>query len=56
MQKAEDCEREAGLCEVRLYTNEAMSENITFYRRKGFAETGRSEQDGYQRVYMEKDI
>lgn len=56
LRKAEDLAREAGLSEVRLFTNEAMTENITFYHRKGFAETDRSEQDGYRRVFLVKPV
>ena len=56
LQKAEDLAREAGLPEVRLFTNEAMSESIVFYRHKGFAETGRFEQNGYLRVFFAKSL
>ncbi len=56
LRRAEDLAREAGLSEVRLYTNEVMSENIAFYRRKGFVETGRSKQDGYHRVFFTKRL
>lgn len=56
LQKAEDLAREAGLSEVRLYTNEAMTENITFYRGRGFVETGRAVHAGYRRVFFSKTL
>jgi len=43
----------AGLHAVRLYTNAAMTENLSLYRHMGFIETHRATQDGYHRVYME---
>ncbi len=46
----------AGCKEIRLYTNEAMFENLTFYPRRGFTEThGRSE-DGFRRVFFCKPL
>ena len=55
----EACEvgaRTLGLTELRLYTNEAMTENLDFYPRRGFAETGRGEESGFRRVYFSKSI
>jgi steroid delta-isomerase-like uncharacterized protein len=52
-------EREAarrGVSEIRLYTNEAMTENLPYYRRHGYEETGRGEQDGYRRVFFRKRL
>jgi len=40
--------------ELRLYTNVAMTENLTFYSGLGFVETHRAVQDGYSRVFMRK--
>lgn len=45
-----------GLAEIRLYTNVAMTENIAYYRRHGYAETHRTEQDGFQRVFFRKQL
>lgn len=45
---------ELGLTEVKLYTNEAMVENLRLYRRLGFVETGRRVEDGYRRVFFRK--
>jgi len=53
---AEDHARSRGLGEVRLYTNEAMTENLSYYPRRGYAETHRAEQDGYRRVFFRKPI
>jgi hypothetical protein len=39
-----------------LFTNEVMTENQAIYARLGYRETGRRTEDGYQRVYMEKDL
>jgi ribosomal protein S18 acetylase RimI-like enzyme len=53
---AEDAAREQGLHTLRLYTNEAMTENIAFYERLGFVETHRAEEKGFKRVYMTKPL
>jgi ribosomal protein S18 acetylase RimI-like enzyme len=53
---AEDEARRLGLDEIRLYTNEAMTENLAYYRRHGYTETGRAEQDGFRRVFFRKDV
>ncbi len=51
---AEDQARLMGLPEVRLFTNAAMTENLEYYRRRGYRQTHRSEQDGYLRVFFSK--
>ncbi|MGH9174573.1 MAG: GNAT family N-acetyltransferase, partial [Vicinamibacterales bacterium] len=56
MQFAEDRARAEHLSEIRLYTHERMTENITYYGKLGFDETDRRTEDGYQRVYMRKVI
>jgi ribosomal protein S18 acetylase RimI-like enzyme len=53
---AERCARDRGLPEARLYTNEAMTENLRWYRRHGYQETHRAEQDGYRRVFFRKPV
>jgi GNAT superfamily N-acetyltransferase len=53
---AEDHARSLGLGEIRLYTNEAMAENLSYYPRRGYAETHRAEQDGFRRVFFRKPI
>jgi ribosomal protein S18 acetylase RimI-like enzyme len=54
LDRAEDDAAELGLPEIRLYTNEAMTENLTFYPRHGYRETGRGTEDGFRRVYFSK--
>jgi GNAT superfamily N-acetyltransferase len=53
---AEDHARRLGLSEIRLYTNEAMTENLAYYLRHGYTETHRAEQDGFHRVFFRKRI
>lgn len=48
--------RELGLTEVRLYTNVAMAENLTYYPRYGYQETHRTTQDGFQRLFFAKPL
>lgn len=52
----EDRARASRLSEVRLYTNEAMTENLGFYARLGYEETDRRTEDGYRRVFMRKRL
>jgi N-acetylglutamate synthase-like GNAT family acetyltransferase len=54
LERADRDAREQGLEEIRLCTNEAMTENLEFYPRRGFHETGRGVQDGYHRVFFAK--
>lgn len=53
---AEAATIKAGLPLLKLYTNEAMTENLRLYARLGFRETHRAEQDGLRRVFMEKPL
>jgi len=46
----------AGYRTLRLYTNEAMVENIALYLRLRFVETYRGEENGFRRVYMAKTV
>lgn len=52
----EDQARRLGLASVRLYTNEKMAANLSFYPHLGYVETGRRHEDGYDRVYYEKRL
>jgi N-acetylglutamate synthase-like GNAT family acetyltransferase len=56
LERAERDATEQGLSEVRLVTNEAMTENLVFYPRHGYRETGRAIQDGYRRVFFSKSL
>jgi ribosomal protein S18 acetylase RimI-like enzyme len=53
---AEEHARHRGLGEIRLYTNEAMTENLSYYPRHGYTETHRAEQDGFRRVFFRKPV
>ncbi len=53
---AETEARRLGYAELRLYTHEKMTENIAFYSRLGFVETGRGREAGYDRVFMRKRV
>ena len=54
--RADQDAREQGLPEIRLCTNEAMTENLEFYPRRGFRETSRALQHGYHRVFFAKVV
>jgi GNAT superfamily N-acetyltransferase len=45
-----------GLPEVRLYTDQMMTENAIFYGHLGFAEAHCGEQPVYQRVFVWKPV
>jgi N-acetylglutamate synthase-like GNAT family acetyltransferase len=53
---ADERARAAGLPEVRLYTNAAMTANLAYYPRHGYRETHRASQDGFQRVFFAKPL
>lgn len=48
--------RRHGLAELRLYTNEKMTENIAFYGRLGFVETHRQLRDGRHALFMARRL
>lgn len=56
LSRAERVAVDAGLGEVRLYTNEVMTENIAYYGRRGYVETHRATDDGYRRVFFTKTL
>jgi GNAT superfamily N-acetyltransferase len=56
LEYAEQAARAAGYQAIKLYTNEAMTENISLYSRIGYAETHRAEEKGLKRVYMLKAL
>lgn len=56
MALAEDQAGELSLGEIRLYTNEAMTENLAYYPAHGYAETHRAGQDGFRRVFFSKRL
>jgi len=48
--------RRTGQREIRLYTNELMTANLTYYPRHGFRETHRAQAEGYRRVYFSRTV
>jgi ribosomal protein S18 acetylase RimI-like enzyme len=42
--------------EIRLYTQQTMTENQRLYAAVGYEETGRGTADGYDRVFMRKRL
>lgn len=56
LQWAEDAARRAGFSRIRLYTQEAMTENIAIYTRRGYGETHRATEIGLNRVFMQKPL
>lgn len=53
---AEQTARDLGLGEVRLFTHRLMARNIALYLSRGYAETHRETQDGFDRVFMTKRL
>lgn len=53
---AETQARRRGFAEIRLLTHQCMASNIALYRRRGYAETDRRTEDGFDRVFMAKRI
>ncbi|MEM8741777.1 MAG: GNAT family N-acetyltransferase [Pseudomonadota bacterium] len=46
----------AGCTRAVLYTNAAMTANLTLYPHLGYVETGRAEQSGLHRVFFAKPL
>lgn len=42
--------------ELRLYTNAAMTENLSLYPRLGYHEDDRRTEDGFERVFFSKRL
>ncbi len=53
---AERVALDCGYHRIRLYTNEAMAENIALYSRIGYSETHRAEENGLRRIHMTKPL
>jgi GNAT superfamily N-acetyltransferase len=53
---AEQDARRFGLREIRLYTNAAMTENLAFYANRGYTETHRAHDEGFDRVFFRKPV
>jgi GNAT superfamily N-acetyltransferase len=52
MDHAVDEAKRHHLSAICLYTNEAMTENLSMYTHMGFVETHRAMEKGFDRVYM----
>jgi ribosomal protein S18 acetylase RimI-like enzyme len=48
--------RRRRLSALRLYTNVAMTENLSMYAHMGFVETHRAVESGFHRVYMQWNL
>lgn len=53
---AEQIAKDAGVSELRLYTNAAMVENLAMYPRLGYREVERRRSGGFDRVFFSKRI
>jgi ribosomal protein S18 acetylase RimI-like enzyme len=56
MRVAEERAQASGIGELRLYTHRLMTENRAWYARLGYEETGREQQDGFDRVFFGKHV
>ena len=56
MQYCEAFAKKNGIKTIQLYTNIKMTENITLYPKLGYVETHRQTEDGFERVYFEKNL
>ena len=52
---AEQQARKLRLPRLTLYTHEVMTENQAIYAHLGYRETARRTEDGYRRVFMQKE-
>jgi ribosomal protein S18 acetylase RimI-like enzyme len=53
---AEDRARARGVPELRLFTHALMTENQAFYARRGYVQTARTVDDGFDRVFFAKRL
>ncbi|MBN9613534.1 MAG: GNAT family N-acetyltransferase [Actinobacteria bacterium] len=56
LDRAEREARGLGLTELRLYTNAKMTENLAYYPRRGYVETGRRTEHGFDRVFFSRTL
>jgi len=56
LEHAETRARTLSLAAIELYTNAAMSENISMYAHLGYSETARKKEAGFHRVYFRKSL
>jgi N-acetylglutamate synthase-like GNAT family acetyltransferase len=53
---AEDRARALGVPELRLFTHALMTENQAYYTRRGYVQTARTLDDGFDRVFFAKRL
>ncbi|MFJ4158161.1 GNAT family N-acetyltransferase [Pseudomonas sp. NPDC089752] len=56
MHFCEEQSRQAGCQAIRLYTHERMTDNIEIYRKLGYVETHRAQEQSFARVFMRKQL
>lgn len=56
MARAEAMALDLGRQRITLYTNAQMHENFLFYEALGYLRTGDVEEDGFHRVYFQKQL
>ena len=56
LELAEQRARSAGHSRIRLYTHVTMAENQLLYERNGYVETHRGGEQGFTRVFYEKQF
>jgi len=52
----ENVARQHGVAAVHLYTNAMMMDNIAIYSRLGYVKVAQRTEDGFNRVYFEKNL
>ncbi len=52
----ENAAKTLGFSTVELYTNEKMTENLTYYPAKGYREIDRRSEAGFNRVFFRKEL
>lgn len=56
IEHAEQQSKALGLNKVELFTNEKMTENLSFYPSRGYVEYGRWKEDGLNRIFYRKEF
>lgn len=56
IEHVEKTAKQAGYNSLELYTNEAMTENITMYPKLGYVEVCRKYDSGFNRVFFSKPL
>lgn len=53
---AEFLAKENRIKKIKLFTNERLIDNIRYFKKNGFSETDKKVENGFKRVYFEKNI